>query len=114
MTSDRKSAKDRAKSMDRVDGDRTSFMDESKQFNAKLNAEKRQDSQQNHVHIVVICAIYAVGLSLVSSLIVLVFHYSAPAKMHFLEPAGVAQLKDFLLHGTIGSGMTAVAKKLYK
>jgi hypothetical protein len=89
-------------------------MDEAKQFNAALNAEKRADSQQNHVHKVIVFAIYAVGFSLVASLIVLIFHYSAPQKWHFLEPAGIVQLKDFLLHGSVGSAMTAAAKKIYK
>lgn len=114
MTSDRKSAKERARSKERVDDDRASFMDESKQFNSAVNEARRQDSQQNHIHRVIVCAIYLVGISLVASLVVLIFHHAAPKSLHFLEPQAVIQLKDFLLYGTIGSGMTTAAKRLRK
>lgn len=64
---------------------------------------------QNHLHKIIVVGLYVVGLAAIAMFLVLVWHFVTP--WEFLGPEKIADIKQFLFSGTIGAGLSGLAKK---
>lgn len=64
---------------------------------------------QNHLHNIIVVGLYVVGFAAISMFLVLVWHFITP--WEFLSPEKIADIRQFLFSGTIGAGLSGLAKK---
>lgn len=78
----------------------------------KLNGLLRRDAMDGHLHRILVIGLYVAALCIGAMFVSLVWNMATPAAYRFLDAGQVSALQTFLLSGTIGSAITAAARKV--
>ena len=118
MVSERSQAKGRIKAQGSSDPELEEALDDAKgladrENTNRIHALERSDKLHGHVHQLYVSCVYIVGACIIVCIVILIFHYAAPNNWRFLSPDEVSQLQNVLFSGTVGSGLTSAAKKVF-
>jgi hypothetical protein len=118
MVSERTQAKDRIRARRTSDPELDDALSDARvvadrEQRNQLNKLDRSDKLHGHVNLLYILGVWIIGASIIASVAILIFHYAAPNNYRFLSPDEVSQLQNVLLSGTVGSGLTATARKIF-
>jgi hypothetical protein len=80
----------------------------AKKTSREIQKITRVERAHDHVHNMVVAAIYAVGFAALAMFVVLVWHFVTP--WEFLTADKLNNIKQILFSGTLGAALSGVAK----
>ncbi len=78
----------------------------------KINSLLRRDKMDGHLHRILVVGLYVAGLCIAGMFVSVVWNMSVPPARRFLDAAELSALQSFLFSGTMGSAITAAARKV--
>lgn len=81
---------------------------------AKRDQINRASGMQRHVHNITVVGVYAIGITIITGVVVWLFHFIAPVNWRYLSDGQIDSLQKILFSGFVGGILGGSSSKLLK